>query len=144
MIIEVDGKPCSCGSKGCWEVYASEHALLKLADRKNASLESLIEAAENGDPKAISLFEQIGCYLGYGINNIINTFNPDQVIIGNRLAKAKEWLEEPIRKTIQNLTLSFHQNEMQLHFSRLSKYPTVLGVSAFVVENFINDETPTL
>ncbi|WP_251549813.1 ROK family protein [Neobacillus muris] len=139
MIIKVDGKQCSCGSRGCWEAYASEHALLKMAD-KDETLESLIDLAEEHDQNVLSLIEEIGSYLGYGISNIINTFNPDQVIIGNRLAKAKNWLEQPIRKTIEAHTLPFHQKETELHFSKLTKYPTALGVSAFVVENFINGE----
>ncbi|MEH7416876.1 ROK family protein [Neobacillus drentensis] len=139
MIIDVDGRPCGCGSRGCWEMYASEHTLLKLTNHKGASLESLIELAEKGDKETLELFEEIGCYLGYGINNIINTFNPQQVIIGNRLAKAKKWLEAPIRRTIKNHTLSFHQNEMEIHFSSLSIYSSALGVTAFAVENFIKD-----
>lgn len=140
MIIDVDGRQCSCGSQGCWEAYASEHALLKLTDNKNATLESLIQAAEENDENTLKLFEQIGVYLGYGINNIINTFNPEQVMIGNRLAMAKKWLEQPIRKTIKTHTLSLHQSDLQLHFSKLSNYSSALGVSAFAVENFIKTE----
>ncbi|MCM3724878.1 ROK family protein [Neobacillus cucumis] len=139
MIIEVNGRPCSCGSKGCWEMYASEHTLLKIANDKDATLESLIQLAETNDEDTLVLFEEIGCYLGYGINNIINTFNPKQVIIGNRLAKAKKWLEAPIRKTIENHALSLHQNEMEIHFSSLSSYSAALGVAAFATENFIKD-----
>lgn len=137
MIIEMNGRRCNCGSRGCWEAYASEHALLEMADQSIDSLESLITLAENGDEVAQNLFEQIGKYLGYGINNIINTFNPDQVIIGNRLALAKKWIEKSIRTTIESHTLSFHQHEMQLNFSKLEKYSTALGVSAFVVDSFI-------
>lgn len=140
MIIDMNGKRCNCGSRGCWEAYASEHALLEMADQSIESLESLIQRAENGDQVALNLFGKIGHYLGYGINNIINTFNPDQVIIGNRLALAKEWIENPIRTTIENHTLAFHQNEMQLNFSKLEKYSTALGVSAFVVDRFIKEE----
>jgi glucokinase-like ROK family protein len=137
MIIEVNGKPCSCGSRGCWEVYASEHALLKEANKKDATLESLIESVEKNDEDSLKLFEKIGSYLGYGINNIINTFNPEQVIIGNRLAKAKPWLEQPIRETVEKHALSLHQKEMQINFSTLTIYSAALGLSAFVVENFI-------
>ncbi|MBT2729562.1 ROK family transcriptional regulator [Bacillus sp. ISL-75] len=143
MIIDFNGKPCSCGSRGCWETYASENALLELADNNTESLESLIEQADNSDGTAQDLFYQIGNYLGYGINNIINTFNPDQVIIGNRLALAKQWIEQSIRTTIKNHTLTNHQKEMHLDFSKLGKYSTALGVSAFVVENFINGEVQT-
>ncbi|MBO0958706.1 ROK family transcriptional regulator [Neobacillus sp. MM2021_6] len=137
MIIEANGKPCSCGSRGCWEAYASEHALINVENQKYLSLELLIELAEKNDQSALNLFEQIGRYLGYGINNIINTFNPEQVIIGNRLAKAQKWLEESIRKTINTHTLSFHRQEVELQFSTLSIYSAALGVIAFVVEDFI-------
>ena len=135
MIIEFDGKPCSCGSRGCWEAYASEHALLDSANED--SLERLIEKAEGSDGKSIELFDQIGRYLGFGINNIINTFNPDQVIIGNRLAMAKDWIGRSILDTIESHSLTYHQNGLKIDFSNLGKYSTALGVSAFVVENFI-------
>ncbi|WP_170843948.1 ROK family transcriptional regulator [Mesobacillus persicus] len=140
MVIDMNGKRCNCGSSGCWEAYASEHALLEMADQDVDTLESLIQSAESGNQVAQSLFENIGRYLGFGINNIINTFNPDQVIIGNRLALAQEWIEQPIQTTIQNHTLAYHQNEMQLNFSKLGKYSTALGVTAFVVDNFIKGE----
>jgi glucokinase-like ROK family protein len=140
MIIELNGKRCNCGSRGCWEAYASENSLLEMAGESMDSLESLIELAKDGEKSAIDLFEKIGHYLGFGINNIINTFNPDQVIIGNRLALIREWIEEPILKTIESHTLAYHQKEMQLEFSKLGKYSTALGVSAFVVDHFIKAE----
>lgn len=137
MIIDMNGKPCNCGSQGCWEAYASEHALLEQAE---SSIETVLELAKNHDQTAQDLFKEIGKYLGIGINNIINTFNPDQVIIGNRLALAREWIEEPIKTTIENHTLTHHQNELQLDFSKLEQYSTVLGVSAFAVESFIKED----
>ncbi|MEH7225544.1 ROK family protein [Bacillus sp. JJ1566] len=138
MIIDMNGKRCNCGSRGCWEAYASEQALLEMAEASISSLDELIQLAKNGDDKAKSLFEEIGHYLGLGINNIINTFNPEQVIIGNRLAQAKVWIEAPILNTIEKHTLGFHQNDLQLDFSKLGKYSTSLGITAFIVDNFIN------
>lgn len=144
MIIDINGKRCNCGSQGCWEAYASENALLEMADQSIDSLESLLSLAENGDEDARKHFTQIGHYLGFGIINIINTFNPDQVIIGNRMALAKEWIEDAIRTTIESYTLTYHQKEMQLDFSKLKKYSTALGVSAFVVDSFIKEDVKTL
>ncbi|MFF2587971.1 ROK family protein [Peribacillus butanolivorans] len=140
MIIQMNGKPCSCGSKGCWEAYASENALLKEATGTGTTLESAINSAAEKNEATLQVFHQIGCYLGLGISNIINTFNPEQIIIGNRLAMAKEWLEKPIKKTIENHTLPFHQEDLHIDFSRLSIYSVALGVSAFAVENFIKGE----
>ncbi|MDH5162218.1 ROK family transcriptional regulator [Heyndrickxia oleronia] len=137
MIIEVNGKPCRCGSNGCWEAYASEYALLNTTNQKDATLESIINLADANDKDAIKLLERIGNYLGYGMNNIINTFNPEMIIIGNRLAKAKKWIEHPIDNTIKNHTLSFQQNDLKLVISNQYKYSTALGMSSFAVEKFI-------
>src|SRR5699024_8238339 len=119
-IFEVDGAKCSCGNEGCWELYASERSLLLEAERleigtgqNNLSLETIIDLADNGDAGAIQLFGNIGKYLGVGINNIINIFNPEQVIIGNRIAEAEKWIKEPLNNWIHNQTLWFSQKDLQ-------------------------------
>ncbi|MDQ0229406.1 ROK family transcriptional regulator [Metabacillus malikii] len=141
MVIQIDGSPCSCGSKGCWEVYASEHALIdKAKDINNPSLESIITQAKRNDDKAIELFREIGMYLGYGINNIINTFNPEQIIIGNRLATAKNWIEEPLQQIVQSHALAFQQKNLQINFSEHLTHSAALGVAAFAFEEFLQNE----
>ncbi|MGM7720002.1 ROK family protein [Metabacillus sp. Hm71] len=139
MVIQMNGAPCSCGSNGCWEVYASEHALLNKAEDEH-TLESLIELANKKDKQAISLFKEIGQYLGFGINNIINTFNPEQIIIGNRLAMAKEWIEQPLLEIVYSHALSFQQKNLQISFAKHLTHSAALGVAAFTAESFINRE----
>ncbi|MCG1023338.1 ROK family transcriptional regulator [Sutcliffiella horikoshii] len=144
MTIEVNGPKCSCGNQGCWELYASEKALVKKAlqenilpeDGKELSLESLMTHAENGEKNVIQVFEAIGKYLGVGIKNIINIFNPEQVIIGNRLASSSKWLEDSIREAQDN-TLFTHQRDLSINFSKLSTHSTALGVAAYASENFL-------
>ncbi|MBU9721772.1 MULTISPECIES: ROK family transcriptional regulator [Bacillaceae] len=149
MIIEIDGKQCSCGSKGCWELYASEKSILKEAEKyidgecaiseKHHKLETLIDETKKSE-HFVPVFEQAGYYLGIGINNIINTFNPKQIIIGNRLAMAKEWLEDPLKEVIENYTLKQHQTNLQITFAELSIYSAALGVSAYATENFLKTD----
>ena len=149
MTIEVNGLKCRCGNEGCWELYASEQALLKNAlqqgittsPNKEISFESLYKLAENGDKETIKLFEQIGDYLGVGINNIINTFNPQQVIIGNRIASAQKWIQEPLKKRMINQTLWFQQRDLQIDFSELYTHSAALGVAAYVIEAFFKNDT---
>ncbi|UOR11431.1 ROK family transcriptional regulator [Halobacillus amylolyticus] len=141
MMIDIDGRKCSCGSQGCWEMYASEKALLLEAEKtlgpsKGLSLESLIQEAET-NPEIKVLFEKIGDYLGAGVSNILNIFNPKKVVIGNRLALAKNLLNEPVRKAINRNTLDFHKQEVEITFSSLTPYSTSLGTSRFMVEKFI-------
>lgn len=139
MVIEINGIPCRCGSKGCWETYASEHALLSRAG-SDTTLEQLISFAQKNDEKAISLFKEIGSYIGYGINNIINTFNPEQIIIGNRLAMAEEWIKQPILDVVYSRSLFFQQQDLQINFSEHSTHSAALGVAALTSESFIHRE----
>lgn len=144
MTIEVNGPKCSCGNQGCWELYASEKALVKKAlqenilpeEGKELSLESLMVHAENGEKDVIHVFETIGKYLGVGIKNIINIFNPEQVIIGNRLASSSKWLGDSIREAQENILFT-HQRNLSINFSKLSTHSTALGVAAYASENFL-------
>ncbi|MGP4061147.1 ROK family protein [Halobacillus sp. H74] len=142
MMIDINGRDCSCGSQGCWEMYASEKALIieaeKLSESTNPSLESLIEEAGH-NPKIASLFADIGYHLGIGISNILNTFNPAKVVIGNRLAMAEDLLQESVREAVDRHTLSFHKEEVEITFSQSPHYTTALGSSHYMVEQFIEN-----
>ncbi|WP_298825929.1 ROK family transcriptional regulator [uncultured Planococcus sp.] len=146
MTIQVNGPTCRCGNKGCWELFASEQALLTAAEKmkivspsgKEMELSDLMALAEQGDPKVIALFEQAGDYLGVGINNIINSFNPQQVIIGNRMASSSKWLTKTLTDRVSNQALWFQQNDLTICFSELSTFSSALGASAFSIENFLN------
>ncbi len=145
MTIEMNGKECRCGNLGCWELYASEQYLYETASKLNfpippsetISLNTLIALAKKGNKDTIHLFETLGDNLGIGLTNIVNIFNPEQIIIGNRITAAKEWIQEPINHRM-NRALTFQQKDLKIDFSSLSKHSSALGVAAFSVENFFN------
>jgi len=145
-IIMVDGKKCSCGSVGCWELYASEKALLEHVKEKHIinseclTIEMLIEEAEAGNDAIIEVFKEIGKYLSVGINNIIKTFNPQQVIIGNRLAMLQKWIEVPIQEFIQKHCKQFLQEDLSVEFSALKKHSVPVGVTALSIEHFLKSK----
>ena len=146
-IIQLHGKDCQCGSSGCWERYASEQALLESAPNvlpleyagQELSIELLIELAENGNQDVSRLFNNIGEYLGVGITNMINTFNPEQIIIGNRLAMAKDLLKIPIHTFIKRHTMEFHQKDLTISFSVLEMHATAMGVAALSIKRFLEN-----
>ncbi|MEZ7792338.1 ROK family transcriptional regulator [Niallia circulans] len=143
MIIQKDGLECRCGNKGCWELYASEQYLLnkavelKLGIKGQVYLNDLIELADQGNTQAIHLFNEVGNHLGAGIINIIHIFNPEQIIIGNRLTLAKKWIKPQVKKIIDNYTLPFHQSQLAIHFSDINFASSALGAAAFSTENFL-------
>lgn len=148
MTIKYDGKKCGCGNIGCWELYASERALINNAKKvildqqssENITLDDIVELAKSGDKKSIKLFEEIGNYLGTGINNIINIFNPEQIIIGNRIAFAKDWIIDSIMKRIENETFDFQHQDITVDFSELNVYSPAIGMAAFSIEQFFEYE----
>lgn len=145
MTIKVDGETCRCGNNGCWELYASEQAFIKQAQQlgiklpstEEYSLEKLSDLAEQGDKKTLLLFDRIGDYLGVGINNIINIFNPELVIIGNRLAMTNKWFKDSLNERVMKKALWFQQDDLNIAFSELATHSTTLGIAAFLIENFL-------
>lgn len=139
MTIEKDGLACRCGNRGCWELYASENALIEASEQhglKNHSITDLVTKAEMRDTNALKVFEQIGDYLGVGITNIIHIFNPEQVIIGGSLAEGIPLLLPSIKKRIKQNAIGFNLDDVHLNEANLNKYSVVLGITAFNIENF--------
>lgn len=137
LSIQYDGKPCSCGNRGCWELYASENSLLEQASELGYdSLESLLAAAEQGNERVRALFHEIGSYLGVGIANIVNVFNPDVVIIGNRMSRGSQWLESAIREAVDARTLPYHRAQLQILFAELQEQSAVRGAAYYAINEF--------
>ena len=137
FIIEANGKKCRCGNRGCWELYASESALLEQA--KEMDLDTLVKKADEGNPEVITLFNQIGEYLGIGLTNIINTFNPELIVIGNRMNKAEKWIANPIKRVIENRSLPYHRKQLRIEFSSLTVYSCALGAASFTSSAFFSN-----
>ncbi|MCF2937716.1 ROK family protein [Paenibacillus alkaliterrae] len=139
LSIEYDGKPCSCGNRGCWELYASENALLERAAPLGfESLEELLLAASAGDERVRGLIRSIGDYLGAGIANIVNVFNPNVVIIGNRMSRAAEWLEPAVQAAVDRRALPYHRERMRILFAELQEQSAVRGAAYYAISKFFS------
>ena len=145
MTIDADGKPCRCGNYGCWELYASENALLDqmknhpLAGERALMLEGIIALAGEGDAQAIDALRSVGRYLGIGIAGITNIFNPKQIIIGNRLVHAQPWLQDAMLREIETRSLKFHQRAVDVHFTELGTRSTALGAAFMAISSFLRE-----
>ncbi|QJD84833.1 ROK family transcriptional regulator [Cohnella herbarum] len=137
LSVEAHGKNCTCGNRGCWEMYASEQALLEqAADLGFEDLEALLSAASAGRQDVLDLFSGIGEYLGIGIANIVNVFNPDAVVIGNRMSQARPWLEGILRQTVVQRALGFHLRKVQLLFAELGERSSMMGAAEVAIAGF--------
>jgi predicted NBD/HSP70 family sugar kinase len=138
MTIEANGRKCSCGNRGCWELYASE---ITYADQSRHlpahSTSDLIPYALQQNQEILNLYSEIGRYLGIGITNIVNSFNPELIIIGGPLAEAKEWLETSLQQVVAERTLPYHRSQLQIQFSALGSRSAMLGASYAAVSLFL-------
>jgi glucokinase-like ROK family protein len=149
--IEANGKKCRCGNRGCWELYASENALLEQARQLSVfendpklDIDQLIEAANQDNSEVINLFYHIGEYLGIGLTNIVNTFNPELVIIGNRLSQIRDWIKNPINLVLEQRLLTYHREPLKVTFSELGIYSCALGSSSFAISSFFARDKVTV
>lgn len=130
MSIELNGEPCPCGRKGCWERYASASALKRLtaraiaehpgsileqvvAEKGRVSGQSAFIAARRGDPVGQQVCDMYIEYLAAGIVNVINIFQPDTLAIGGGVSnEAEEQLLYPLQRRVAEESIPCNQDKM--------------------------------
>lgn len=126
MVIAVNGEPCNCGRKGCWEQYSSATALIRqtkaamLNDKdsamwqlvngniENTSGRTAFDAMRLGDATAKEVVDTYIYYLSVGIVNIINALQPEIICIGGGIGHEGDYLLNPLKKHIENQRYSIH------------------------------------
>ncbi|CAI6084518.1 N-acetylglucosamine repressor [Paenibacillus sp. JJ-100] len=141
MSIEAEGLPCSCGNRGCWELYASEK-VYENPDQQHLpayTTKELIEHAQNGHEAVLALYTTIGRKLGIGITNIVNSFNPERIIIGGPLSEARPWIEAALTQVVEERTLPYHRRSLQVEWAALGSRSTRIGAAYSAVSQFLGN-----
>ena len=151
MTIDINGPRCNCGSTGCWEALASGTALATEAVRQisqgaNTSIVALVdgdmskidakvisEAAKQGDELAKELISRLGYYLGVGLANVVNIFNPELILIGGGITKMGGLLLKPAIKVVKERAFSTSATSAEIKPALLGDDSGVLGAVAFVL-----------
>ena len=118
-VIVVDGEPCTCGRKGCWEAYSSATALVRQTkaamEENKASImwevvdgdiskvngRTAFDAMRKGDTAAKQVVDTYIKYLAAGVTNVINVFQPDVLCIGGGIGCEGEPLLAPLRTYVE-------------------------------------------
>lgn len=118
VTIDLDGRRCGCGNYGCLEAYASGPAIARRAveqvesgsdsllsdlvggDLGRVTAATVYQAAKQGDAVADEVVRTTARYLGTGVANLLNVFNPDLVVIVGGVTQAGENLFEPLRREV--------------------------------------------
>ncbi len=158
MVIDDGGSLCNCGNRGRWEALASGTALarearLKTKDGATSSIlqlaggdlgkinaEVIHEAAQAGDSLANELIARTAYYLGVGLANLINIFNPEVIIIGGGLSNIGDMLLKPAFEEAGRRAFKPAYQAVRFARAELGRNSGVLGAAAFALEKTTNNK----
>ncbi|GAB3839415.1 ROK family protein [Dactylosporangium cerinum] len=143
MVVNPAGKPCSCGSRGCWETEIGEHALLAAAGRNPSSgregILTVVDAAGRGDASAQAAVRQVGDWLGFGVANLVNIFNPEMVIFGGTLREVYLASAAQVRSRLNRNALPACREHVRLRTPVLGEDAALLGAAELAFEPLFAD-----
>ena len=143
--VEIGGRECGCGRRGCLETYCSDKGLVKTVEEllqaeelpsalkglKNISVQTVAYYCDQGDQVAIEAMRRLGFMLGLGLANYASILNPEAIILTGDMMQAGKWLLKPMRKSFDEHVFHNIQGETRLLVSILKEGERdVLGASA--------------
>jgi predicted NBD/HSP70 family sugar kinase len=143
MVVNPQGRPCSCGSRGCWETEIGEYALLKYAGREyetgRDAVLGVVEAAMRGDRVARTAVRQVGEWIGFGVGNLVNIFNPEAVIFGGTLRDIYLVAAAQIRSRLNAIALPACREHIRLRTPELGTDAALIGAAELAFEHLLED-----
>ena len=144
-----NGRTCNCGKTGCLETYASATGVartarewLELTDEpsllrglETIASKDVYEAAKEGDKLALKIFEFTGKILGRSFADFVAFSSPEAIVLFGGLARAKEFLTEPIENALNENVLPLWKGKVKIVYSQLKESDAaILGASALAWE----------
>lgn len=128
IVVNPDGPRCTCGRKGCWEVYASGRGLKMLASGEPG--ESVIARARQGDADAVTVLEAYARWVAIGLSNLTNTSDPDVIVIGGGVSEAADVLMPMIQRWfVETLYSPEQRTHPQLRVAQLGEHAGAIGAA---------------
>lgn len=157
MTVDPGGDLCGCGKRGCWETKVGPRALIRgvqniLAngnqsliyglidgDLNRITTDTVVQAARSGDSVALEALQKVGEYLGIGVVNLINIFNPELIVLGGALSLANEFLLPAIENTVCESALKPACEGVQFAASAHGENACVMGSVALVLDDILRE-----
>jgi glucokinase-like ROK family protein len=153
------GERCSCGRIGCWETQVGPRAVLRRVkkelqvhsdqflleacqgDFNNLTFDMVVKYALEGNNVCKQAIEDVATYLGEGIADLVNVFNPELIVIGGAFILGKEILQPIIEKAIFSSALQPSADNLRIAFSERGANACALGAVAIVLDDILREMT---
>ena len=140
-IINPSGTRCRCGSTGCWETEVGEEAVIRRAGleghRSEAAMDEIAGRADGGDGDVIRGLEEVGEWIGLGVGSLINTFNPDLVVLGGFYERIYPWIETSMTRSARGVALEAPWEATEIRSGELGLDAILVGAAELVIGEVI-------
>lgn len=140
MVMDLNGRVCTCGNKGCFETFVTGEAIVRRAKEQikeapiDLTAEDVYAYAKENKIEYLSVLEETGQLIGMGVVNLVHMLNPNKIVLGGGVLNSAEFLMPVICQTIQEraLTQRARMNTI-IEVSMLGENATVLGAAALLL-----------
>ena len=149
-ILIPEGRPCSCGRRGCLETYTSARGIIQTfcelhaatpdykgslasVDEKEITSKMIGDAANAGDPVALKTYERTGYLLGIAMANAVTFSAPEAIFLMGGPTRVGEPLLKPLRESFRRHLLNIYEGSCDIRVSQLaSNEVAILGAAALI------------
>jgi glucokinase-like ROK family protein len=159
MTLEPGGLLCNCGNRGCWETLVGPVAIVRRVCQAAAQgltpklmalgevngnvnairLEHILHAAAQGEPAVLDALNEVGRYLGIGIANLINAFNPSMVVLGGVLSLAGPYILPRAQQEVEGRTMLTVRQNVQITWSAFKFDACVIGSVTLILREILSN-----
>ncbi len=153
-VVDIDGKPCSCGNFGCLETYCSIPAVVssiksEIKKGRESMLTSIVsniehlcwddvmQALHEKDPLCEDVVREAALYCGTGIANLINTLHPEVVILGGPMIQHSDLFYQQIKASAEKKIYRAPGYTVEFKVASLEKRSIALGAAIFVLDQYL-------
>jgi predicted NBD/HSP70 family sugar kinase len=145
MVVNPEGVTCRCGAQGCWETEIGRDAILAAAGLGGDQVEvaDVIAAASSGNRKAQAAVDAAGEWLGIGLANLVNLFNPEVIVLGGHLRLMFPLVSGTVFRRI-HYALPATREQVRVEVPALMGDSTLLGAAETAFEDLLSDPIDVL
>ncbi|WP_055110036.1 ROK family protein [Paenibacillus ihumii] len=135
LVIDPSAGDCVCGQQGCWEFVASGTAIARQASRllgRDITSKEVFELAQEGHADMKKLTEQAFRYIGIGCVTLINTFDPEKVVIGGGVSQVGEPLFSAVQDYVRSCALNPSGQSTPIVPAALNQDAGLIGAAALI------------
>jgi len=149
-----NGIECYCGNYGCWETVATTRSFINKAingikkgvktklldyyENDNLTFETIVDAYKENDGLSKELLEEYAYWLGVGIANIMNTFDPEMIIIYGPASLLGDMGTDIIKDIIASNALPKVKRDVEIRYSHFGKEAKIIGTFGLVIKNILS------